>query len=251
VSAGAVPTRPRERAAGPEAEPDQRLAALAHELRTPLTSVEGWVELLLDGSLGPLTPEQRRAVATIGRNAGRARELLTGVVTPHRRVDVAAVVRAAVDVVRPAARLADLALEEDVPASGTLVATGDEAALERALLNVLANAVKYTPAGGRVRVTARRAPDREEVVVEVVDTGIGVPAEDLPHLAEPGFRARNALASGAPGDGLGLAQVHDVMAAHGCRLSLSSPAGGGTAVRLHLPAPGPAGGRNARRPSAV
>jgi signal transduction histidine kinase len=247
VSVDAVPPR----RSGAEPEPGERLAVLAHELRTPLTSVEGWVELLLDGSLGPLSPEQRRAVATIGRNAERARTLLSGTAAPHRPVDVAAVARAALDVIRPAARLADLTLEGRVPTDGSLLATGDEAALERALLNVLANAVKYTPAGGRVRVSAFLLGERGEVVVEVVDTGLGVPEEDLPHLAEPGFRAGNALASGAPGDGLGLAVVHDVMAAHGCRLSLSSPPGGGTTVRLHLRAAEPSRRRNARHPSAV
>lgn len=239
------------RAPGVDPGPGERLAVLAHELRTPLTSVEGWVELLLDGSLGPLTPEQRRAVATIGRNTERVRTLLAGTVAPHRPVDVAAVVRAGLDVIRPAARLADLALEGLVPPSGSLLATGDGAALERALLNVLANAVKYTPAGGRVRVSAFLLAERGEVVVEVADTGIGVPEEDLPHLAERGFRAGNALASGAPGDGLGLAEVHDVMAAHGCRLSLSSPPGGGTTVRLHLRAAEPPRRRNAGGPRAV
>ena len=114
---------------------------------------------------------------------------------------------------------------------------GDPLRLEGAVVNVVGNAVKYTPRGGSV--TVRTFEDAGRVVVEVADTGIGVPFDELAHLTEPWFRARNATASGIGGDGLGLALVRDVVEAHGGEVSLTSVDGAGTTVRLLLPAAGP------------
>ena len=113
---------------------------------------------------------------------------------------------------------------------------GDPLRLEGAVVNVVGNAVKYTPRGGSV--TVRTFEDAGHVVVEVADTGIGVPFDELAHLTEPWFRARNATASGIGGDGLGLALVRDVVEAHGGEVSLTSVDGAGTTVRLLLPAAG-------------
>ena len=115
---------------------------------------------------------------------------------------------------------------------------GDALRLEGAVVNVLGNAVKYTPRGGSV--TVRTLEEGDHVVVEVVDTGIGVPFDELAHLTEPWFRARNATASGIGGDGLGLSLVRDAVEAHGGTVSVTSVDGEGTTVRLLLPAPGPA-----------
>ena len=235
------------------------LAALAHELRAPLTSIEGWVELLLDGALGELSAEQVRAVEVLGRNAARVRALVAELQMPltHQTlhdassaaattprdapdavvVDLTAVVGAAVDLLRPTARLGGVVLDER-PSARRLLVVGDALRLEGAVVNVLGNAVKYTPRGGGV--TVRTVEEDGRVVVEVVDTGIGIPFDELAHLTEPWFRARNATASGIDGDGLGLALVRDVVEAHGGEVSLTSVDGSGTTVRLLLPA-APAG----------
>ncbi|HYN68415.1 MAG TPA: HAMP domain-containing sensor histidine kinase [Ornithinibacter sp.] len=232
-----------------------RLAALAHELRAPLTSIEGWVELLLDGALGQLSAEQVRAVEVVGRNAARVRALLAELQAPQAArdplavapghaapgqgaVDVTAVVGAAVDLLRPTARLGGVVLDER-PSGRRLMVVGDLLRLEGAVVNVLGNAVKYTRRGGGVTVRTFEGGGR--VVVEVVDTGIGIPFDELRHLTEPWFRARNATASGIEGDGLGLALVRDVVEAHGGEVSLSSVDGAGTTVRLVLPAAPAAG----------
>jgi len=228
-----------------------RTAVVAHELRAPLTSIEGWVEILLDGALGELTPEQARAVEVIGRSALRLRTLVTelrstepsaSAVAPapgrapgRAPVDLGAVVGAAVDLVRPTARLGGVVLDER-PAAPRLLVPGDPLRLEGAVVNVVGNAVKYTPRGGSV--TVRTFQDAGHVVVEVADTGIGVPFDELAHLTEPWFRARNATASGIGGDGLGLSLVRDVVEAHGGEVSLTSVDGAGTTVRLTLPAAG-------------
>ena len=222
-----------------------RAAVVGHELRAPLTSIEGWVEILLDGALGDLTPEQARAVEVIGRNAQRLRAIVADLrstqpsSTPaggRAPVELGAVVAVAVDLVRPTARLGGVVLDERPPPRRQHV-VGDPLRLEGAVVNVVGNAVKYTPRGGSV--TVRTFEDAGRVVVEVADTGIGVPFDELAHLTEPWFRARNATASGIGGDGLGLALVRDVVEAHGGEVSLTSVDGSGTTVRLLLPAAGP------------
>lgn len=223
---------------------EQRLARVGHELRAPLASIAGYVEVLLDGALGELTPEQVRALEVVGRNAERLRGLLGELrsarpARPASRapgpvlLDVAGVVAAAVDLLRPTARLGGVVLDERPPAR-RLHVLGDALRLEGAVVNVLGNAVKYTPRGGSVTVSTVDEGDR--VVVEVVDTGIGVPFDELAHLTEPWFRARNATASGVGGDGLGLTLVRDAVEAHGGEVSVTSVDGAGTTVRLVLPA---------------
>ena len=241
-SAGSAPT-----SADP-ADRDARLAAVAHELRAPLTSIEGWVELLLDGALGELSAEQVRAVEVVGRNATRIRALVAEVhVAPSRHasstsarsapgrgsVDINAVVGAAVDLLRPTARLGGVVLDERPPGR-RLHVLGDALRLEGAVVNVLGNAVKYTRRGGSV--TVRAFEDGDQVVIEVTDTGIGIPFDELAHLTEPWFRAGNATASGISGDGLGLTLVRDAVHAHGGEVSVDSVDGFGTTVRLVLPA---------------
>ena len=143
---------------------------------------------------------------------------------------------------RPTARLGGIVLDERPPAR-RLHVLGDPLRLEGAVVNVVGNAVKYTPRGGSV--TVRTFEDAGHVVVEVADTGIGVPFDELAHLTEPWFRARNATASGIGGDGLGLALVREVVEAHGGEVSLTSVDGAGTTVRLVLPAAGPGAAGNA------
>jgi signal transduction histidine kinase len=223
-----------------EPDADLRLARIGHELRAPIAAIAGYVEVLLDGALGELTPEQARALEVVGRGVERLRTLVAELGSSPRQtrppgpvlVDVAGVVRAAVDLLRPTARLGGVVLDER-PATRPLLVLGDALRLEGAVVNVLGNAVKYTPRGGSV--TVRALDDGGRVVVEVVDTGIGVPFDELAHLTEPWFRARNATASGIGGDGLGLSLVRDAVEAHGGEVSVASVDGKGTTVRLLLP----------------
>ena len=155
-------------------------------------------------------------------------------------LDVAGIVGAAVDLLRPTARLGGVVLDERPPAR-RLHVLGDALRLEGAVVNVLGNAVKYTPRGGSV--TVRTLEEGDHVVVEVVDTGIGIPFDELAHLTEPWFRARNATASGIGGDGLGLTLVRDAVQAHGGEVSVDV----GRRVRDHGAAGAPRGRRGHRR----
>lgn len=119
---------------------------------------------------------------------------------------------------------------------------GDAGQLERGLLNLVSNAVKFTPAGGHVGITA--SSGEEGVEIAVTDSGIGIPAEEIPRLFRRFFRATNATAAAIPGTGLGLAIAMSVAKAHGGTISVTSSLGEGTTFTMRLPVRSPA-----RRPA--
>ena len=226
------------------------VSTVSHELRTPLTSIAGYLELLTDGSAGPLTDRQERMLAVVGRNTARLRALIDDLLTlssvdagrlelESAPLDLRDVVAAAVTAMRPVADAGGLVLGSDLPA-GPLPVLGDRAGLERVLLNLLSNAVKYTPVGGTVTVTGRVAGTAAEVAV--ADSGIGIPADDQAQLFSRFFRAANARASNLPGTGLGLALVRELVERQDGVVELDSETGRGTTVTLRLPL---AGDRNA------
>jgi signal transduction histidine kinase/CHASE3 domain sensor protein len=224
-------------------EKNDFLGTVSHELRTPLASIAGYLELLQDGDLGPVSTSQEGALAVVSRNAGRLRDLIEDLLMLNRvqsaglesskdRVPVNHLVGAAVEVLRPHADEREVAL--DVPeAPGDLCVRGDRAQLERALMNLGANAVKFSPRGGRVQILALAHGDM--VGISVSDEGIGIPAADLDRLSERFFRASNATEQSIPGTGLGLAIVREVVEAHDGDMQVFSEEDKGTTMRLLLP----------------
>ena len=163
------------------------MATVSHELRTPLTSINGYIELLEDGDYGALTPPQLGALAIIERNATRLRGLIedllvlnkieaTGLTLAVEEVSVADLVRGVVDMLRPVAESGGVALETDL-VDDNLVVRVDRGQLERTLINLGANAVKFTPRGGTATLGA--FGDGEHAVISVSDTGVGVSPEDM------------------------------------------------------------------------
>jgi PAS domain S-box-containing protein len=219
---------------------DQFVALVSHELRTPLSSVLGYLELVLDDpALGAAT---RRSLGIVARNAARLDRLVgdllfTAQVEAGRfpivpgEVDVAAVVRAAEESARVAAAAAGVALTLRVPADGPVVA-GDAVRLGQAVDNLVSNAVKFTPRGGRVDLAVEDAG--AEVRVTVADTGVGVPAAEQAGLGTRFTRGSNVRGS-VPGAGLGLSITRAIATAHGGRLELVSTEGRGTTATLVLP----------------
>jgi two-component system, OmpR family, phosphate regulon sensor histidine kinase PhoR len=224
---------------------DDFLSTVSHELRTPLASITGYLELLLDGDAGEVAPPQRAMLEVVDRNAVRLRALVedllamnqaeAGHARPDRPVELARVVAETVDELRP---LADrngvrMVLDDDADPGWVL---GDREHLGRAVTNVVANAIKFTPRLGEVRVSRFTDPVTGEVVLTCADTGIGIPRADLPHLTRQFFRAGNVAGAATPGTGLGLAIVRAVVDAHAGTLSIDSTEGRGTVVTLRFPA---------------
>ncbi len=220
------------------------VATVSHELRTPLTSIIGEVELLADGDLGELTPIQERAMDMIGRNSARLLTLINDLLTLNHSETSAlqlnleqTSVTALVGGVR--CQVADLAAAKPVtftvdcdPCVGDVLA--DHAQLDRALLNLLTNAVKFTPPGGSVTLEARRHAD--DVVFRVRDTGVGIPEDEQDRLFTRFFRSSTATNLAIQGTGLGLVIVKQIVEQHGGTISVASVPGQGTTVTMTVPA---------------
>ncbi|GIJ44651.1 hypothetical protein Val02_15370 [Virgisporangium aliadipatigenens] len=218
------------------------IATVSHELRTPLTSIQGYTELLLGGDAGGLDAMQRRMVDAIGNNGARLLTLVddllafarvdAGEFTPSAEpVHLPDVLERVDSAIRPGLP-EGLRLVRDVPADVPLV-TGDPVQLERALRNLVGNAVKFSPGGGTVLLACAR--DGAEVRVSVADTGMGIPEDEQARLFERFFRASQARERHLPGAGLGLALVKTIAEGHSGRVSLISAPDAGTTVTLHLP----------------
>ncbi|OLF08584.1 sensor histidine kinase [Actinophytocola xanthii] len=232
---------------------DDFLSTVSHELRTPLASISGYLELLLDGDAGEVTPEQRHMLQVMERNGVRLRALVEDLLAMNRAesshvradtaVELAGVVGATVEELRPLAEKNGVGLELSLGTDPGPV-LGDREDLQRAVGNIVSNAVKFTPRGGQVRVSHTGDPATGEVVVTCSDTGIGIPRADLPHLTTQFFRAGNVAGDVVPGTGLGLAIVKAVVDAHGGQLTVDSTEGRGTVVTLRFPTLAPVTARS-------
>ena len=237
-----------ERQARREAEEANRLkddflATVSHELRTPLNVISGWVDLLAGDHL----PEERRrrGLETIARNARALTRLvedlldLSRIVTGGLRLDVEpvelqALVQAAVDAVTVAAEAKQIEVAVVATEDGAGIVSGDPARLQQVLWNLLTNAIKFTPRGGRVEVSIRRVASQLEVAV--ADNGPGIDADFLPHVFEPFRQHDSSITRVHQGLGLGLAIVRRLVEGHGGTVSVESPgAGQGATFRIRLP----------------
>ncbi|WP_437510324.1 response regulator [Sorangium sp. So ce1099] len=224
---------------------DEFLATLSHELRTPLNAILGWVQVLRSSSVEPSV--QAQALEVIERNARLQAQLVdelldisrisSGMLTLQvKDVDLGRVVRSAVDVISHTAAARKLQLHVHVdPGAGLIV--GDPERLHQVAWNLLANAVRFTPAGGRVEVTVTR--EGEAARLRVRDTGKGISAAFLPHVFDRFRQEDNSTTRAHGGLGLGLSIVRHVVELHGGTVSAES--GGedqGATFTVALPARG-------------
>ena len=233
-----------ERLQGLDRAKSDFVSNVSHELRTPLTSIAGYVELFEDGFISEISPQQRGMLVVVNRNVHRLQALIEDLLTLSKveaqtfrtSFDVLDLNHLVADVAHDLERLAadrGITVAEVHPREA-MVLRGDASQLSRALLNLVSNAVKFSRDGGEVLVRTRALGD-EEVQVEVVDHGIGIPAQDLGSLASRFFRASNAVDAEIPGTGLGLKIVQTIVGNHGGRLELESVEGQGTTARVVLP----------------
>ncbi|BBD76366.1 ATP-binding protein [Hydrogenophilus thermoluteolus] len=221
------------------------VANVSHELRTPLTVLIGGLETLAERDF-PLEPAQRsELIAQCEREAKRmlrlVRDLLqlaeleSGAPPAFEWISVAALIDEAAELawtLAPEGLTVTVALPEPL---ATAQLHGDEAELATALRNLVSNAVRYTPAPGRVTIGATAQGDA--LVLWVEDTGIGIPEEHLPRLTERFYRVDRARSRASGGTGLGLAIVQHVAERHGARLAITSEVGKGSCFRLDFPRP--------------
>jgi signal transduction histidine kinase/CHASE3 domain sensor protein len=222
---------------------DEFVATVSHELRTPLTSLMGFLEMLREGEAGELTPEQERFLAIVHRSSERLQRLVGDLLFVARldagglqlqlEDDVAldVVVAEAVESASADARSHDVAIQ--LERDGNISVRGDRERLGQLVANLLSNAVKFTPAGGSV--TARVFKEDGLGVIEVEDTGIGIPKAEQERLFQRFFRSSTATEQAIPGTGLGLAITRAIAEAHDGRITFRSEPGEGTCFRIELP----------------
>jgi Signal transduction histidine kinase len=221
------------------------LATIAHELRTPLTNIQGYMEGLLDGVVAeePATYEMvRQEAGRLSRLVGdiqRLSRLEAGAERfAPRSVDASAAFRTAEMSLRPEFEDKGVMLRVEAP-EGLPPVLVDPDKFQQVLLNLLANACRYTPPGGTVTVTAEKAA--HEMLFLVRDTGIGIPPDDLPHIFERFYRVDKSRSSAGGGAGIGLAVVRGVIEQSGGSIQVESVLGEGTTMRFTLPLAGAAG----------
>ncbi len=218
------------------------LAMVSHELRTPLTAIIGWTQILRTRTADPALSAQ--AVATIEHNAKTEARLIEDLLDVSRLdtgqmrleshpLDVAEVVRAAIDTVRPAIEAKGIALQTIVP-SHVVFVTGDAQRLQQVFWNLLSNAVRFTPEGGRIDVQLHRI--RSHARVRIRDTGRGIAPAFLPNVFERFVHGGTAETKRHDGLGLGLSIARDLVELHGGTIRVESDGlGRGAVFTVELP----------------
>ena len=215
----------------------RRLAAdVAHELRTPLAALQAGLEELRDGLGEPDTPrlaalhDQSLRLGRVVQDLADLSAAESAALSLHPvDTDLAEVARAALAAQRPQLDAADLRVEADLASAVPVRADPDR--VHQAVANLLANAVRYCRPGDRV--TVRAHVEDGSAVLEVADTGPGIPADELPYVFDRLWRGHRARS--VAGSGIGLAVVRELVTAHGGTVTATSPPGGGTAVTIRLP----------------
>ncbi len=222
---------------------DEFLATLSHELRTPLTSILGWIHLVRSGNLDQASVT--RALETIERNAKSQSQLIDDLLDVSRiitgklhlnirAIEFSPIIEAAIELVRPLAEAKNITLHTELEPATTTTVSGDPVRLQQVVWNLLTNAVKFTPADGRVDVQLKRT--ESSVDFKVKDSGMGISSDFLPHIFDRFRQADGTTTRSHGGLGLGLAIVrHLVEQHHGSVEATSDGDGQGAEFTVTLP----------------
>jgi two-component system phosphate regulon sensor histidine kinase PhoR len=220
------------------------VANVTHEIKTPLTAILGFVETLQEGAIED-RETAKKFLSTIARHAERLNRLVEDLLTISNielgemrfcfeSVALSGVAQSVLQMIQLKAREKKIELTSAIPEDLPLI-RADRDRLSQILINVLDNAVKFTPEGGTVTLSAAQAAGHE-VVVKIADTGIGVPRDEIPRLGERFYRVDKTRSRELGGTGLGLSIVKHLMTAHKGRIEIESLLGRGTTVSIFFPA---------------
>jgi signal transduction histidine kinase len=224
---------------------DEFVALISHELRTPLTSIRGYVELLREDLPNTPLEQQEKFLSVVERNADRLLSLVNDLLFMAQmevgkvalnlaETQLVSLAEECVAAAQPVAE--ERQIEVRIDAQARPVLSADRARLAQVLDNLLSNALKFTPPGGKVEI--RIGAGEGTASLEVSDTGMGISAEDQQHLFSSFFRTSSANAAAVPGTGLGLTISKGIVEAHGGEISVKSREGHGSTFRIVLPASG-------------
>ena len=222
------------------------ISLASHELRTPLTIIKSQVQTVLEGNLGKINKSQSEFLSTVASNVERlirlVKDLLdlskiqTGKIEMrYEEIEVTDLIHYILGLFKPEADKKSIHLKNEVP-TGIACVYADREKVERILLNLIGNSLKFTPAGGEISVSARVSGDAgNDMVIGVRDSGIGIPEPELGKIFEKFHQVEGALSESAEGAGLGLAITKGLVEAHHGKIWAESDVGKGSVFRFTLP----------------
>ncbi|MET1088416.1 MAG: ATP-binding protein [Arthrobacter sp.] len=224
------------------------LATVNHELRTPLTSIMAYLDMIQESTEQPVSPEVHQMLDIVVRNTERLRMLIEDMLSVSRNglednlmhltpVRLGRTLDLVAGALRPLAQLQNVTIAVD-PAPEDPEILADEVQLQQVFTNLVSNAIKFTPSGGRIEVGSEShaaADGTRWATISVADNGIGISSEEIDHVFTRFYRASNAMSGAIPGTGLGLAITRDIVVRHGGRIDVASTLGAGTTVTVSLP----------------
>jgi signal transduction histidine kinase len=225
---------------------NQFLSHVSHELRTPLTCIHQYVTLLVDGLVGPIEPQQMDHLKTVLKSVNQLHAMIRDLLeatradsgklrVEQRCIDIGELLAQAVAMMRPSANEKQITLEGAAEPSIPLVYADPDRALE-VFINLIDNAIKFTPANGSVLVRASLVEtDPSAVYISVTDSGRGIPQEALPRVFERLYQDPDAVDGNRSGLGLGLYIAKEIVNLHGGRMWVASPPGNGSTFSFTLP----------------
>jgi signal transduction histidine kinase len=225
---------------------DRFLSHVSHELRTPLTCIYQYVTLLLDGLAGPLASDQTDHLKTVLKSVNQLHAMIRDLLQATRAdsgklrieprcIDIGELIQQAVTMMRPSAILERVTLEVEVDLTLSLVYADPDRALE-VLINLIDNAVKFTPPEGKVVVKASRVEtDPSSVYLSISDSGRGIPQESLPQVFERLYQDPDAVDGNKTGLGLGLYIAREIVTLHGGKMWVASEPGSGSTFSFTFP----------------
>ncbi len=233
----------KERAEAANLAKSQFLANMSHELRTPLNAIIGFSEILQARMFGPLGSEKYEEYTCDIHNSGiHLLRLINDILDMSKieagqmqlsceQLDIAPIIDETIRLVSVNAEKKNITVEQSIDAKLTLAA--DQRAIKQILLNLLSNAAKFTEEGGRINVRARRTS--QAVTITIADSGIGIPAANLPKIGQPFEQVQNQFSKSQGGSGLGLAISRSLTELHGGAMRVFSTEGIGTIVSVRIP----------------
>lgn len=228
----------------------------SHELKTPINVILGYLELLQDGIYGELSPKQREILATLTKQANTLTRLVkrlldisrfeaSGGKLDVRRVDLQKLLTTLEDSFSVLAMQREISFSVNHGAGLPATVMWDEDQINEVLGNLISNAFKFTARGGKVSITAM--PDDGKVSITVKDRGVGISADQLPHIFDKFYQANNQAQAATKGTGLGLAIAKEIVEAHGGEISVESHVGQGTTFLVTFPVEPPLARRRRER----
>jgi len=220
------------------------VSSVSHELRTPLTSVKGYAAILLTGKLGELPHEVRERLEKINRHSDELVHMVNDLLDISRLesgkmtmkvepCDIKELLNEAEDLLSGQLKERGLYLKNEITPAKHLV-LADKTQIERVFINLISNAMKFTPAQGTITIQSHKTTDKQ-LQVDVTDTGCGIPEDMHASIFQEFFRVDNAINQGVKGSGLGLALVKHIIEAHQGKIWFNSKAGSGTTFSFTLP----------------